>query len=547
MASTTLSDGGGPQCAGGAARDTGRWRLRALAVLAALLTTAVSARAEPVNIVFIMADDHAVQAVSSYGHAISALAPTPNIDRIAEDGIVFLNSFVANSICGPSRAAILTGRYGHANGFMQNGDTFDASQWTWPRALKSAGYQTAIIGKWHLSRTPEGLDFDYWMTFDDQGEYYNPEMLSPRGSELIEGYATDLVTDLTLEWLEQGRDPDRPFLLMMHHKAPHRNWMPALRHANRFAATEFPVPPTYFDDYEGRRAAAAQTMSISRDMHEGHDLKMTTAVGSTELRYDPWPGSFERMTPEQRRTWDAAYSERNDAMNRADPGGREMALWKYQRYLQDYLATVAAVDESVGAVLDYLERTGLADDTLVVYTSDQGFYLGEHGWFDKRFMYEESLRTPLLMKLPGRIPAGSATRLLVQNIDYAATLLDFAGVETPEAMHGRSFMDIALGTPPSDWRTSIYYQYFEYPGFHSVKRHYGLRDDRYKLIHFYHDIDAWELYDLQADPGEVRNLIDDPLHAERIERMRLELERARERYAVPDPGIADPAAPGQQP
>jgi arylsulfatase A-like enzyme len=485
------------------------------------------------NILFIMSDDHAVQAISAYGHPVSQIARTPNIDRIAEQGMIFENAFVTNSLCGPSRAANLTGKYGHINGFTQNGDIFDGSQWTWPRALKEAGYQTALIGKWHLDRTPAGLELDYWKIFNDQGEYYNPQIITEGGEQRYEGYASDLVTEFTLEWLRERRDPGKPFVLLMHHKAPHRNWMPALRHTRKFEDTEFPVPETYFDSYEGRLAAAAQEMNIYRDMYEGHDLKMTVAAGSTELRYDPWTDHFARLTPGQRAEWDAAYQARNDAMNRADLDEREMALWKYQRYMEQYLATIAAVDESVGAVLDYLDETGLAEKTLVVYTSDQGFYLGEHGWFDKRFMYEESLRTPLLMRLPGRIPAGTSTPALVLNIDFAPTYLELAGLEPPADLQGRSLTGVIAGRTPPDWRRSIYYHYYEYPGFHAVKRHYGVRNDRYKLIHFYHDIDAWEFYDLETDPLEVRNRIGDPDYRDEITEMRAELESLRTKYRVP--------------
>ncbi len=493
--------------------------------------------APPPNIVFIMADDHAVRAVSAYGDPLGELAPTPNIDRIAAGGMRFDESFVTNSLCGPSRAAMLTGKFGHINGFRRNGDSFDGSQPTWPHMLKDAGYQTAVVGKWHINHTPEGIDFDYWKIFDDQGQYYNPDIITKDGMHTEEGYATDLVTEFALEWLENRRNPDRPFLLMVQHKAPHRNWMPALRHTREFESTSFPVPDNYFDDYAGRIAAAQQEMNVYRDMYEGHDLKMTTAVGSTELRYDRWPEHFARMTEEQRAAWDAAYQQRNDAMNSAGFDGREMALWKYQRYLQDYMATVSAVDESVGAILDYLQEAGLAGNTLVVYTSDQGFYLGEHGWFDKRFMYEESLRTPLLMMLPGRIPAGSSSDAMVQNIDYAPTFLEWAGLAVPDDIQGRSLVPIATGETPPDWRDSIYYQYFEYPGFHSVKRHYGVRSERYKLIHFYYDIDAWEFYDLENDPSEMHNLIDDPASGDVIRTMRAELRRLRKQYQVPPESV----------
>jgi arylsulfatase A-like enzyme len=518
-----------------------RWLRLTAFVLAALGACRSDAGAEgvaPPNIVFIMADDHAVRAVSAYGDPLGQVAPTPNIDRIAAGGMRFDESFVTNSLCGPSRAAMLTGKFGHKNGFTRNGDTFDGSQSTWPHMLKDAGYQTAVIGKWHINQTPDGLDFDYWKIFDDQGQYYNPDVMTKDGSsQAIQGYATDLVTDFALDWLENRRKPDQPFLLMVQHKAPHRNWMPALRHTTEFESTPFPVPDNYFDDYAGRAAAAAQEMNVYRDMYEGHDLKMTTEKGSTELRYDRWPEHFARMTEAQRAAWDAAYQDRNDAMNSADFDEREMALWKYQRYLQDYMATVSAVDESVGAILDYLQQEGLADNTLVVYTSDQGFFLGEHGWFDKRFMYEESLRTPLLMMLPGRIPAGSSSDAMVQNIDYAPTFLEFAGLDSPEDIQGRSLVPIAAGDTPPDWRKSIYYQYFEYPGFHSARRHYGVRSERYKLIHFYYDIDAWEFYDLEKDPSEMHNLIDDPGYQGVIREMRAELERLRKQYQVPPEAV----------
>ena len=488
----------------------------------------------PLNIVFIMADDHAVQAVGAYGHPLTQLAPTPNIDRIARDGMVFLNSFVTNSLCGPSRAALLTGKYGHINGFKRNGETFDQSQPTWPRMLKSVGYQTALVGKWHIGRAPDGMDFDHWQVFDDQGEYYNPDVISPDGKRRVEGYASDLVTQFGLDWLRNERDPDRPFLLMVQHKAPHRNWMPALRHTQTFESVEFPVPSTYFDDYKGRAAAAAQEMNVYRDMYEGHDLKMTVAEASTKLRYDPWPGAFNRMTETQRRQWDTAYQSRNDAMNAGNMDERELALWKLQRYLQDYLATIAAVDESVGAILDYLERAGLAQNTLVVYTSDQGFYLGEHGWFDKRFIYEESLRTPLLMRLPGRIRPGSSTAAMVMNIDYAPTFLELVGLAVPEAIQGRSLVPIINSQTPDDWRDSVYYQYFEFPGFHAVRAHYGVRSERYKLVHFYGDIDVWEFFDLSTDLREMQNRIDDPAYTAEVGAMRAELRRLRGQYDVPE-------------
>ena len=466
-------------------------------------------QAERPNIVFIMSDDHAYQAISAYGSELSKLAPTPNIDRIARNGALFENSYVTNSLCGPSRATMLTGQFSNMHGFTQNGQKYDNALWNWPRALKQAGYQTAIFGKWHLNHSPAGAGFDSWKVLDDQGEYYNPDIITPDGESRVEGYATDLITRYSLDWLKNDRDKSKPFAILIHHKAPHRNFMPAIRHIQRYLGTEFPVPTNYFDHYDGRPAAAAQEMNVYRDMYEGHDLKMTKEVGTTELRYNRWPGAFDRMTPEQRAEWDALHQGDNDAMNAAHLEGRDMALWKYQRYMDEYLGTVAAVDESVGQVLDYLEASGLADNTIIVYTSDQGFYLGEHGWFDKRFMYEESLRTPLLIQYPGHIAAGSRVAAPVQNVDYAPTFLDYAGLAPQPSVQGRSLRQVAEGHVPADWRKDIYYHYYEYPGFHSVRAHYGVRTDRYKLIRFYGDINNWEFYDLKTDPTEMHNLISD--------------------------------------
>ena len=494
------------------------------------------------NIVFIMSDDHAYQAVSAYGGEIGRLAPTPNIDRIAQNGAIFLNSYVTNSLCGPSRATMLTGRFSHMHGFTKNGQKFDNSMWNWPRALGQQGYQTALFGKWHLNYSPQGAGFDTWKVLDDQGKYYNPDIITPEGRSVVEGYATDLVTDYSLEWLEEERDPDRPFAILIHHKAPHRNFMPAIRHLQKYLGTEFPVPANYFDHYDGRPAAAAQEMNIYEDMYEGHDLHMTEEAGSSELRFDRWPDDFARMTPEQRAAWDARLQANNDAMNEADPHGRDLALWKYQRYMNQYLATVSAVDESVGRVLDWLERTGLDENTIVVYTSDQGFYLGEHGWFDKRFMYEESLRTPLVMQYPGHIAPGTRVEAPVQNVDYAPTFLDFAGLPMRDTIQGRSLRAVVDdGEAPADWREDIYYHYYEYPGFHSVRAHYGVRTDRYKLMRFYGDINAWEFYDLETDPGEMHNRIDDPSMQDVIAGLKRELVGLRAQYNDTDgPAVYDP-------
>ncbi len=350
------------------------------------------------NIVFIMTDDHAAQAISAYGHPVSKLAPTPNIDRIANNGVKFNNNFCTNSICGPSRAVILTGKHSHLNGFRMNGETFDGSQPTLPKYLKEAGYQTALFGKWHLHGSPEG--FDDWNILVDQGNYYNPDFIKNKDTTRIEGYATDIITEMGLDWLKNNRDKEKPFMLMVQHKAPHRNWMPALRHINKYDSIEFPLPESYFSDHEGQVAAQEQLQTIYKDMYEGHDLKMTVAKGSDSLRHNPWKTDFERMTKAQRDAWNKAYRPKNDAFHDANLSGKELDKWKGQRYLRDYLATVAAVDEGVGKILDYLEESGLAENTLIVYTTDQGFYLGEKGFFDKRFMYEESLSNAYAYAIP---------------------------------------------------------------------------------------------------------------------------------------------------
>jgi arylsulfatase A-like enzyme len=482
------------------------------------------------NIVFIMSDDHAYQAISAYGSPVSRLAPTPNIDRLAKEGALFANSYVTNSLCGPSRATMLTGQFSHLHGFTKNGQKFDNGVWNWVRAVGQAGYQTALFGKWHLNYSPEGAGIGAWKVLDDQGKYYNPEIITPAGRSRVEGYATDIVTNDSLAWLEKERDPNRPFALLIHHKAPHRNFMPAIRHLQRYLGTDFPVPTNYFDHYDGRPAAAAQEMNVYEDMYEGHDLHMTKEVGSSELRFDRWPDDFARMTPEQRAQWDRLMQPSNDALNRAGLEGRELALWKYQRYMAHYLATVSAVDESVGRVLDWLDKAGLAENTIVVYTSDQGFYLGEHGWFDKRFMYEESLRTPLLIRYPGHIRAGMEVTAPVQNVDYAPTFLEYAGLAVPASIQGRSLRPLVQGRTPADWRRDVYYHYYEYPGFHSVRAHYGVRTDRYKLIRFYGDIDAWEFFDLQTDPQEMHNRIGDPAMQPVIANLKTRLEALRREY-----------------
>jgi len=491
------------------------------------------------NIIFIMADDHAAQAISAYGHPISQLAPTPNIDRIANDGAIFRNNFCTNSICGPSRAVILTGKHSHINGFRMNGNRFDGSQQTFPKLLQKAGYSTAVIGKWHLDGYPQG--FDHWNILKDQGNYYNPDFITVKEGQTeadttrIEGYATDLITEDAINYLDKVKDGDKPFMLMVQHKAPHRNWMPALRHLHKYDSIEFPVPDTYFTDHEGSTASKEQSMTIYTDMYEGHDLKMTKKKGSPELAHNPWKTDFERMTKAQRAEWDKAYQPKNDAFHDMNLKAKDLALWKLQRYLHDYMATIASVDEGVGKILDYLKTNGLEENTIVIYTTDQGFYLGEKGWFDKRFMYEESLSMPLLMKYPGVIEPGTEITALTQNLDFAETFLNVAGVEIPKDMQGKSMLPLLTDDiDNNDFRDAIYYHYYDFPAFHMVKKMYGVRTKRYKLIHVYDDIDEWELYDLQEDPSEIHNVINDDDYNDIEEQLHKRLDELQKQYKVTD-------------
>ena len=488
-------------------------------------------KAKRPNILFIMSDDHAYQAISCYGSKINH---TPNIDRLASEGMRFDQSFCTNSICAPSRATMLTGKYSHINGQVDNKVIFDGSQETFPKLLQQAGYETALIGKWHLKSDPTG--FDYWNILPDQGDYYNPDFIEMGVRKNQLGYATDLITDFSLDWLA-GRNRDHPFCLLLHHKAPHRNWLPDEKHLTMYDDVEIPLPETFDDDYHSRSdAARQQAMSITKDMNLAYDLKVPAEGDDQTLKgLDlAFYNSMKKMTPEQRKAWDAVYEPKNEAFKKANLQGRELDHWKYQRYIKDYLRCIASVDDNIGRVLDYLEETGLVENTIVIYTSDQGFYLGEHGWFDKRFMYEESLRMPLIVRYPKEIKCGVVNKDMVLNLDFAPTFLDFAGVTIPPTIQGRSLRKILSGKTPRNWRESIYYHYYEYPGWHSVKRHYGIRTRRYKLIHFYYDIDAWEFYDLQNDPHELNNLYGDSAHHDVIEKLKVELDRLRTNYGDSD-------------
>ena len=484
---------------------------------------------EPLNIVYIMTDDHTAQMMSCYD---TRYMETPNLDRIAADGVRFTQSFVANSLSGPSRACMLTGKHSCANRFFDNTTcVFDSAQQTFPKLLRQAGYQTAIVGKWHLESLPSG--FDYWEVVPGQGDYYNPDfILQTNDTVRREGYITNLITDDALDWLEHKRDPQKPFCLMIHHKAIHRNWMADTCNLALYEDKTFPLPDNFFDDYEGRPAAAAQEMSIDKDMDLLYDLKMLRPDKQSRLRSN-YEGMIGRMNPAQRQAWDAFYEPLIAEFYRTKPQGKELAEWKFQRYMRDYMKTVKSLDDNVGRVLDYLEAKGLSKNTLVVYTSDQGFYMGEHGWFDKRFMYEESMRTPLIMKLPEGFSRRGDVDELVQNIDYAPTFLELAGAKVPADMHGRSLLPLLKGEHPADWRTSLYYHFYEYPAEHSVKRHYGVRTADYKLIHFYNDIDVWELYDLRKDAAEMHNLYGQSGTEQVTEELKKELLRLQEQYDDP--------------
>lgn len=495
------------------------------------------------NIIHIMTDDHAFQALSAYGGAISKIAPTPNIDRIAQNGMIFQRAYVENSISAPSRATLLTGLYSHKHGqeILTNG--FKPDNVVFPELLQQAGYQTAIVGKWHLQVEPKG--FDYYKVLRNQGDYYNPEFATKEtNGEYVreEGYATTLTTDYAIDWLER-RDKTKPFCLMVHHKAPHRNFMPEPKYYDLYEEDEFPYPDNFFDDYENRGSAAkSQQMSIMNDMTMGYDLKvdeLNDAELPPHLQWSQadWKKARARMTPEQLKAWDAAYGPRNKAMLDAHLTGKDLAKWKYQRYVKDYMRTIKSVDDQIGRLLDYLEKNNMMENTIIVYTSDQGFYMGEHGWFDKRFMYEESFRTPLLIMYPKKIKAGSTCSELVQNIDFAPTYLALAGVESPVKMDGRSLVPLISGEKPKEWRETLYYHYYDYPAIHMVRRHDGVSDGRYKLIHFYGqgrgkdegaDVEYYELYDLVTDPHEMKNVYGEETYKEQADRLIKELKKYQE-------------------
>lgn len=495
---------------------------------------------KPLNIIHIMTDDHSFQTISAYGHPLSKLAPTPHIDRLAEEGILFQQAFVENSLSTPSRACLMTGLYSHQNGQKRLGKGIDTTKTFFSELLQEKGYQTAVVGKWHMQCEPKG--FDYYSVLWDQGDYYNPAFKTPQtGGKYVkeEGYATTLTTDYAMDFLKQ-RDQEKPFCLLVHHKAPHRNWMPEPKYMTLYEEVEFPYPETFDDDYTSRCFAENQEMQIDADMTLIYDLKLDSLKHNPQYQKEwnvgGWQASLDRMTPVQREDWLAAYEKRYADFKAKKRNKKELKQWKYQQYLKDYLRCIRSIDDEVGRLIAYLEAEGLLENTVIVYTSDQGFYMGEHGWFDKRFMYEESFRTPLIIRHPhGR--KGMKKAHLVQNIDYAPTYLAIADIEKPVEMSGASLLPLLFGEQPNDWRQDLYYHYYDYPAIHQVPRHDGVRDNRYKLIHFYKwegekKITCDELYDLQEDPNELHNLYGQEGYEEVAARLQKRLNTYRETLHV---------------
>ena len=488
------------------------------------------------NIIFIMSDDHAYQAISAYDNK---LIETPNIDRIAKMGMLFTQASVTNSICAPSRATILTGKHSHLNGKIDNHFPFDTTNVTFPQLLQSAGYQTAMFGKLHFGNNPKG--FDEFKILPGQGSYYNPDFITKNeGNIKVEGYVTDIVTDMTLSWLEKERKADEPFMLMYLHKSPHRPWLMAERHLEEFTKRTFPEPETLFDDYSGRTSPAGEAeMNILKHMGWSGDNKMQPAIlkqlgiadvgGYDTIRYK---SEFGRFNASQAANFKKYYApiEEDFIKNYSKMSDADKMRWKYQRYMQDYLGTIKAVDENVGRLLDYLEANNLMENTIIVYTSDQGFYLGEHGWYDKRFIYDESFKTPLLVAWPGKTKPGARSDALVQNLDFAQTFLEAAGVKAPTDMQGESMIPLLTGKTEKWTRDAVYYHYYEYPAEHMVNRHYAIVTKEYKLIHYYFVEDQWELIDRIKDPQEMRNVYDDPAYAKVKKELHSRLEALRVQY-----------------
>lgn len=503
-------------------RNGNRFRPSTAFLAIAFFSSSLLAVEKP-NILFIFSDDHSLQTIGAYDTWLASFCRehkvSPHIDRLASHGALFTRSYCGNSICSPSRATVLSGVHTHINGVTHLGGRIREGVWTFPPALQAAGYQTAIIGKWHLGQDPQG--FDDYRILPGQGSYWNPTFIKPDGTrETEEGYATDVITRKSLDWLKQ-RDPSKPFLLMCHNKAPHRNFQPPVRYFRFLEDVTVPEPETLFDDYFGRgQAAREQKMEIARDMTLAGDLKVLPAGKRPNF-----------LTGADAEEWEATYGRRNDAFHKAGLEGRELTRWKYQEYMKDFIRCVKAVDDGVGELLAYLDAHGLTENTVVVYSSDQGFFNGEHGWFDKRWIYEESLHMPLVIRWPGVVKPGTRISRLVQNIDYAPTFAEIAGVTAPATLHGRSLMPLLRGENPADWRRSIYYHYYD-PG-HAVNPHYGLRTDNHTLA-FFPRHQEWELYDLDQDPQQLRSIANEPASAALLAGLKDELTRLRKDFGDTD-------------
>jgi arylsulfatase A-like enzyme len=464
------------------------------------------------NIIFVFTDDHSLQTIGAYRLWLSRFCReqqvTPNLDRLAAQGGLFVNSFCTNSLCSPSRATVLTGLHSHVNGVKTLNQPIKEGVWTFPKSLREVGYQTTLIGKWHLDKTVP--DFDDWWIFPGQGDYLDPVFISKSGREQRRGYATDIITDMALDWLEK-RDASRPFFLAIHHKAPHRNWVPPLRYATWLDDVTVPEPVTLFDDYTDRASPARlQEMNISKDLTMDFDMKIGAEFAANPL-----------------------YAARNADFAARKPVGDDLTRWKYQQYLKDYLRCVKAVDDGVGRVMDALKSAGLEKNTIVIYSSDQGFYMGEHGWFDKRWIYEESLHMPFIIRWPGVVKAGARFRPFIQNIDYAVTFVDMAAARIPDGLHGRSIVPILRGETPEDWRKSVYYRYYDKDGAHNVANHYGVRTHRYTLAYF-DETHEWELFDNKKDPHQLHSVYNDPAYAKTLVALKAELHRLRKLYQDSD-------------
>jgi arylsulfatase A-like enzyme len=477
------------------------------------------------NIIFILADDHAVKAISAYQ---SKLIQTPNIDRIAREGALIQNAYVTNSVCSPSRAVILTGKYSHLNGMKDNGTYFNGDQQTLPKIFKQNGYQTAIVGKWHLFSQPTG--FDYWNILPDQGNYYSPHFFKMGKDTVYKGYVTDIITDMAISWIDKNKNA--PFFLMLHHKAPHRNAMPPLKYLDKFNNIKFPIPANFNDDYADRLALQRQSITMKNDLDIRYDSKIPCDT-CTITKINAWaPGEYQKelsgLTPEQRIIWDKAYRKKYEIFKTLHTKD-EIARFQYQRYIEDYLRCIMSLDDNVGRVLKYLDDSGLAKNTIVVYMSDQGFYLGEHGLYDKRFMYEESFRTPMMIRYPQAVKPGNKLKQFILNLDIAPTLLDLAGIKPPDDMQGESMKPLLTKQPlVKKWRDEIYYHYYELS--FNLTAHYGIRTKQFAMMHFYNPVDGWELYDLKKDPYEMTNVYNQPEYQATIADLKVRLKALQVKY-----------------